>query len=380
MKWRKQMEKFDKIINVTQSSMPPIEEFKEMISDIWESKWLTNNGKFHEDLKLRLNDYLKVSHSELFSNGHLALEIAIKALDLKGEVITTPFTFASTTHAIVNNGLVPVFCDINENDFTIDVNKIEQLITEKTAAIIPVHVFGYPCNIEKIQEIADKYNLKVIYDSAHAFGVEISNIGIGNFGDISMFSCHATKVYHTIEGGILTFNNEELKRKLYLLKNFGISGPETVELIGINSKMNEFQAIMGILNLKYIDENIEKRKMITKTYRDCLKNINGIRVLEDIDGVKHNYSYFPILVDENVFGINRDILAEKLKEYNVICRKYFYPLITDFDCYRDKYNSNNTPIAKKVADQVLTLPIYSELELNDVKKICELMRKIKNEK
>ncbi len=374
------MEKFDKIINVTQSSMPPIDEFKEMISDIWESKWLTNNGKFHEELKLRLNDYLKVSHSELFSNGHLALEIAIKSLDLKGEVITTPFTFASTTHAIVNNGLIPVFCDINEDDFTIDVNKIEQLITEKTVAIIPVHVFGYPCNIEKIQEIADKHNLKVIYDSAHAFGVEINNIGIGNFGDISMFSCHATKVYHTIEGGILTFNNEELKRNLYLLKNFGISGPETVELVGTNSKMNEFQAVMGILNLKYIDENINKRKKITETYRSYLEKIEGVRFLTDVQGVKHNYSYYPILIDEKIFGNNRDTLADELKKYNVICRKYFYPLITDFECYRNQYNSNDTPIAKRIASQVLTLPIYSELELDDVKKICEIIGKIRDEK
>lgn len=374
------MEKFDKIINVTQSSMPPIDEFKEMISDIWESKWLTNNGKFHEELKLRLNDYLKVSHSELFSNGHLALEIAIKSLNLKGEVITTPFTFASTTHAIVNNGLVPVFCDINEDDYTIDVNKIEQLITEKTIAIMPVHVFGYPCNIEKIQEIADKHNLKVIYDSAHAFGVEINNIGIGNFGDISMFSCHATKVYHTIEGGILTFNNEEFKRNLYLLKNFGISGPETVELVGTNSKMNEFQAVMGILNLKYIDENINKRKKITETYRSYLMKIEGIKFLTDIERVKHNYSYFPILIDEKIFGMNRDKLAEELKKYNVVCRKYFYPLITDFECYRNQYHSKDTPLAKKIANQVLTLPIYSELDLDDVKKICEIIGKIRDEK
>lgn len=374
------MKKFKKPILVTKSSMPPIEEYKKEMEKLWESRWLTNNGYFHEEFKKKLKEYFKVENIELFVNGHLAFDIAIKALDLKGEVITTPFTFVSTVHAIVMNGLKPVFCDINENDFTIDVNKIEELITEKTSAIIPVHVYGNPCNVKKIDEIANKYNLKVIYDAAHAFGIELEGKSIAQFGDISMFSCHSTKVFHSIEGGILSFKDKELKKKLYLLKNFGISGPETVELVGMNAKMNEFQALMGYLNLKYIDDNIEKRKRLVCKYRELLNKIEGIRYLEDIEGVKHNYSYFPIVVDENIFRKTRDELYERLKEYNIFTRKYFYPLVTDFECFKNEYNSSeNIPTAKYVADRVLTLPLYSDLKIEAVEKICNIIEKIRLE-
>ena len=372
------IDKFKQPILVAKSSMPPIEEYKKEMGKLWESTWLTNNGDYHEKFKYEVKKYLKVQNTELFTNGHLALDIAIKSLELSGEVITTPFTFASTAHAIVMNGLKPVFCDINEKDFTIDTEKIEELITDNTSAIIPVHVYGNPCNIKKIQEIADKYNLKVIYDAAHVFGVEINGTGIGKFGDISMFSLHATKVFNSIEGGILSFNNEKLLKTLSLLKNFGISGYESVELIGMNAKMNEFQALMGHLNLKYIDENIEKRKILVKKYRELLGEIEGIRYLEDIDRVKHNYSYFPIILNENKFGKTRDKLFENLKEYNVFARKYFYPLINDYECYRNDFDSSETPIAKRIAHRVLVLPLYSELGVANVEKICKIIEEIKN--
>lgn len=373
------IDKFSNPILITKPTLPPLEEYKKEMSEIWESAWLTNDGYFYGEFKNKLKQYLKVENIELFVNGHLALDIAIKALELKGEVITTPFTFASTTHAMVTNGLKPVFCDINENDFTIDVNKIEELITDKTSAIIPVHVYGNPCNVQKIDEIASKYDLKVIYDAAHCFGVELKGKSIADFGDISMFSFHSTKAFHSIEGGMLSFKNKDLIKKLYLLKNFGISGPESVELVGMNAKMNEFQALMGYLNLKYIDDNIEKRKKLVYKYRELLKEVDGIRYLEDIEGVKHNYSYFPIVIDKNIFGKTRDELHEKLKEYNIFTRKYFYPLITDFECYKYEYNSENTPIAKYIANRVLTLPLYSDLEIESLEKICNIIEKIRLE-
>ena len=374
------IEKFKEPVLVTKSSLPPIEEYSSELKNIWDSRWLTNNGSYHEKFKEGAAKYLKVKNLELFTNGHLALEIAIKLFKLSGEIITTPFTFASTAHSIKLNGIKPIFCDINSTDFTIDADKIEALITEKTTAIMPVHVYGNPCNIKKIEEIARKYNLKVIYDAAHTFGVEVDGKGIGEFGDISMFSCHATKVFHSIEGGILTFNDEKYKRDLYLLKNFGISGPECVELVGTNAKMNEFQALMGVLNLKYIDENIEKRKKATFKYREMLGKIEGIRYLDDMEGVKHNYSYFPVIIDETKFGKTRDELYDKLSEYNVIARKYFYPLVNDFNCYKDEYSSKDTPVAKYFSDRVLTLPIYADIEMETVEKICNIIGEIKDAK
>lgn len=368
------MDKFKEPIQVTKAFLPPVEEYIDLVKEIWERSWLTNNGPLHNELQEKIANYLHINNAILFTNGHLALDIAIKSLNLTGEVITTPFTFASTTHAIVMNGLEPVFCDINMEDFTIDVDKIEELITEKTSAIIPVHVFGYPCNISQIEKIAKKHNLKVIYDAAHAFGVEVDGVGIGNFGDVSMFSLHATKVYNSIEGGVLAFNQSELIKTFNTFKNFGITGLESVEQVGLNAKMNEFQAAMGLINLKHLDVQIENRKAVTETYREVLKDIPGISFLKDKDGIKHNYSYFPIIVDEKKSGISRNELYEKLKEYNIFTRKYFYPLISDFECYKGKYKDENLKNAKYISDRVLTLPIHGELPLEDVSKIAQIIK------
>lgn len=374
------MKGFIEPIYVTKAFLPPIEEYKKKIEQIWENNWITNNGPMHNELEINLKKYLKVNETVLFTNGHLALDIAIKSLDLTGEVITTPFTFASTTHAIVMNNLTPVFCDINMDDFTIDIDKIEELITDKTSAIIPVHVFGYPCNVHKIDEIAQKHNLKVIYDAAHVFGVEVNGQGIFNYGDVSMCSLHATKVYNSIEGGLLCFNNPNLRRIFNLYKNFGITGEESVEAIGLNAKMNEFQAAMGLINLKYVDEQIENRKKVADVYRKILSNTNGIYYLKDKENVKHNYSYFPILVNEEELGINRDELYDKLKTYNIFTRKYFAPLITELDCYKGIYKSDHLINAKKVTKRVLTLPIYGQLSENDAYKIGKIINHIIDER
>lgn len=370
------MEKFKEPILVTKSFLPPIDEYKKEIEKIWETNWLTNQGPLHHELNSKLNDYLKVKNSTLFVNGHLALDVAIKALNLTGEVITTPFTFASTTHAIKMNGLKPVFCDINLDNFTIDVNKIEALITSETSAIIPVHVFGNPCDIAKIEEIAAKHNLKVIFDAAHVFGVQIDGVGIGSFGDVSMFSLHATKVFNSIEGGVLAYNNKDLAKGFDLYKNFGITGPETVEAVGLNAKMNEFQAAMGLVNLRYVEKEIENRRAVANKYREGLRGIKGIRYLPDAPGVKHNYAYFPVLVEKTEFGMDRDELHDTLKEYNVFARKYFHPLVNEFECYRDQYRVSDTPNAKFVGDRVITLPMYGGLELEKVEKLCNIIRSL----
>lgn len=374
------MDKMHSNIYVTKAFLPPMEEYIEKIKSIWDTHLLTNCGPLHNELENKLSDYLNVGNCSLFVNGHLALDCAIKSLKLQGEVITTPFTFASTTHAIVSNGLKPVFCDIKLDDFTIDENQIENLITKDTCAIVAVHVFGYPCNVDKIEEIANKYNLKVIYDAAHAFGVKIGDIGIGNFGDISMFSMHATKVYNTIEGGLLTYKDPLLKDLLYLSKNFGISGPESVELVGLNAKMNEFQAAMGLINLNYIDSEIQKRKNITNIYKNELQNIEGIYYLKDKENIKHNYSYFPIIINEDKLNISRDKLFEELKKYNIFARKYFYPLITDFYCYKDLYDDTNLKNARYIANNVITLPMYSDLSKDETVQICSIIKYIINKK
>ena len=362
-------------ILVTRSSMPNFEEYCEEIKELWETHFLTNMGTKHKQLEKDLLDYLKTSNITLFTNGHLALECIIAAFDFPkgGEVITTPFTFASTTHAIVRNGLKPVFCDINSEDFTIDVSKIESLITEKTCAIVPVHVYGNLCNVEEIEKIAKKYNLKVIYDAAHTFGVEKNGIGVSNFGDASMFSFHATKVFNTIEGGAVTYNASTLKKRLNDLKNFGITGPESVEYVGGNAKMNEFQAAMGICNLRHVAEEILKRKAVVERYRERLENIEGIKLSIIQEEVKSNYAYFPVVFDN--YKYTRDEIFEKLGEENIVARKYFYPLINDFECYRDKYSSNQTPVAKYIADRVLCLPLYADLELEVVDRICDIILK-----
>lgn len=368
------MKKLDKVVNVTRSFLPPFEEYTKEIERIWTSHWLTNNGSLHNEFELKLSKYLNTQFVSLLVNGHLALETAIKTLGLQGEVITTPFTFASTSHAIVNTGLTPVFCDISITDYNIDVSKIEALITDKTSAIIPVHVFGNPCNVREIERIAKKYNLKVIYDAAHAFGVKCEDVDIGNFGDISMFSLHATKVFHSIEGGVLTYNSESYKRFIDLYKNFGISGPESVEMTGINAKLNEFQAAMGIINLRYIDSEIEKRQRITNKYRELLGSIKGIKLQSDKPKIKHNYAYFPILIDPIEFGMTRDELHEKLKELNVLTRKYFYPLCSDFDFYKQTIPRDDLVNSRIVSDNILTLPIYSSLTFDLVEYICSAIR------
>jgi dTDP-4-amino-4,6-dideoxygalactose transaminase len=358
-------------IQVTRSSMPTFEEYMKEIKDIWESHWLTNMGEKHKKLEDELTQYLNTPNVTLFTNGHLALECAIAALNLTGEVITTPFTFASTTHAIVRNGLEPVFCDINSDDYTLDTDKLEELITEKTSAIIPVHVYGNICNVNAIERIATKYSLKVIYDAAHAFGVTVDDEGVANFGDASMFSFHATKVFNTIEGGAITFGNSELRKTLNDLKNFGITGPESVEYVGGNAKMNEFQAAMGICNLRHVDDEIMKRKVVVERYRENLSSIKGIKLAKLQIGVKSNYSYFPVVFED--YGLDRDEVYEVLKEHNIIARKYFYPLTTSFDCYQGRFNTEDTPVAKYIADRVLTLPLYADLAVKDVDRICEII-------
>jgi len=365
-------------IQITKPFLPPIDEYKKEIEKIWNTSWLTNNGPLHEDFNTKLADYLNVDYSSLFINGHLALELALKQFEFEkdSELITTPFTFASTTHAIVNNGLKPVFCDIKLDDFTIDTSKIEKLITKKTVAILGVHIFGYPVNVREIEKIAKKYDLKVVYDSAHAFGVEIDGETVGNFGDISMFSLHATKVFHSIEGGVLTYSDNTFIDKLNMYKNFGINGPDNVDLVGTNAKMNEFQAAMGIVNLRYVDSEIEKRKVIIDQYRSLLKDIEGIKFIEDLDNIKHNYSYFPVLVDELKFRKTRNELHDMLKKYDIFTRKYFYPLITDFKCYKGVYDDRALVNAKYVADRILTLPLYTSLTIADIKYICDSIKEI----
>ena len=366
-----------KSIQVTYSSMPPIEEYINEIKDLWDTHWLTNMGVKHRIFQDELKKYLEAENVELLTNGHMALELSIQALGLTGEVITTPFTFASTTHAIVRNGLTPVFCDIDYNDFTIDVNKIEPLITEKTSAIVPVHVYGNVCNIEEIERIAKKYNLKVIYDAAHCFGVKYKNIGIGNFGDASCFSFHATKVFNSIEGGAVCFKNTDFGQALYQLKNFGISGPETVDGVGANAKMNEFCAAMGLCNLRHIDGEIAKRKAVYERYIDNLDGVKGIRLNFVRDDIEPNYAYFPIVIDEKIFGSNRDFVFEKLQENSIMARKYFYPLTNTFDCFRGQFNVELTPNALYISERVLTLPMYADLSIADVDRICKIISECK---
>ncbi len=360
----------DKIL-ITRSSLPPLEEYIDEIKELWETRWLTNMGVKHQLLAEKLKEYLNTENITLFVNGHLALESIIQAMNLKGEVITTPFTFISTTHAIVRNSLTPVFCDINYDDYTIDVSKIEDLITERTSAIIPVHVYGNICDYQEIDRIAKKYDLKVIYDAAHAFGEKIDGINVSNLGDASMFSFHATKVFNTIEGGAVTYKRNELKEKLDQIKNFGITGPESIESVGGNAKMNEFQAAMGICNLRHVDDEIEKRKKVVERYKERLSDIKGIKLNEEKENVKSNYAYFPVLFDG--YKANRDEIYEELKKNNIFARKYFYPLTNDAQCYKNKFNVEETPTAKYISERILTLPLYADLELSDVDRICDII-------
>ena len=364
-------------ILVTQSSMPTLDEYIEEIKPIFESKWLTNMGEKHNKLEQKLKEYLGVENISLFTNGHMALMSGIHCMDFPegGEVITSPFSFSSTTHAIVQNGLKPVFCDINEEDYTIDVNKIEKLITDKTVAILPVHVYGHICDVEVIDKIAQKYNLKVIYDAAHVFGVKYKGKSIAEYGDMSMFSFHATKVFNTIEGGGLVYKDDKLKQKINQYKNFGILDPEHVVDIGINAKMNEFCAAMGICNLRHIDDELAKRKIVYERYYERLKDVKGLKISDIQENVKFNYAYFPIVFDKKIFGKSRDEVKEELEKESIYTRKYFYPLISDYDCYKDEFSSKETPIAKKISDNILTVPMYADLALEDVDRICDIILK-----
>lgn len=368
-------------INVTRSSMPPYEEYLEEIKDLWDSHWLTNMGAKHRELENSLKEFMDTPNVMLYTNGHLALEHVIEAMNLPkgGEVITTPFTFASTTHAIVRNGLVPVFCDVNPNDFTLDTSKIEGLITDKTCAILPVHVYGNICNVEEIERIAKKYELKVIYDAAHAFGVTYKNTNVANYGDASMFSFHATKVFNTIEGGAICYKTDKYTSTLRDLRNFGIRDADTVLFVGANAKMNEFQAAMGICNLRHLNEEIEKRKRVAERYLSHLSNVDGLQFNPVQENVKPNYAYFPVIFKEKIFGASRNEVFEALAENGYGARKYFYPLTNTFECFHGKYDVNQTPVALHLSKRVLTLPLYADLALEDVDAICEIILSCRKE-
>lgn len=364
------------IITVTSPLLPSLEDFFPYLEDIWKRKWLTNNGYYHQQLEKALCEYLKVSHISLFTNGTLPLIVGLQALQLTGEIITTPFSFVATTHAIHWNNLKPVFVDIDPSTCNIDINKIEAAITSRTTAIMPVHVYGTPCDTDNIQKIADKYGLKVIYDAAHAFGVEINGNSILNNGDLSALSFHATKVYNTIEGGALICRDQEMKQKIDSLKNFGYTDEINVSYHGLNGKLDEIRAAYGILNLKQVDKAIEKRHKIAKLYRTLLSDISGIRYLEDLFQVRHNYSYFPIFIDCKLYGKTRDELYMCLKKNKIFGRRYFYPLISKFDMYRNIFQAipNSLPVAKKIADEVICLPIYPDLGDEVIEYIVDIIK------
>ena len=365
------------IITVTSPQLPPLDEFMSYLKDIWERKWITNNGHYHKELEKALCEYLDVPFVSLFTNGTLPLITALQALRITGEVITTPYSFVATTHALWWNGIKPVFVDIDPTTGNLDPNKIEAAITPRTTAIMPVHVYGSPCDTERIQEIADKYGLKVIYDAAHAFGVKVNGTSILNAGDMSTLSFHATKVYNTIEGGALIMHDEQTKKRIDYLKNFGFAGETEVVAPGINSKMDEMRAAYGLLNLKQVDAAIEARQQVAIKYREALRDVEGITFFDDMPGVKHNYSYFPIFVDVEKYGMTRDELYFKMKEQNVLGRRYFYPLISTFSTYRglDSAKPSNLPNAHKMADEVICLPMHHALSEEDVMRIIELIHK-----
>ena len=365
------------MITVTSPLLPKLEEFKELLDGIWESKWLTNNGIYHQKLEKSLSEYLKVPYLSLFTNGTLPIITALQAMQITGEVITTPYSFVATTHALWWNGIKPIFVDIDLETANIDTSKIEAAITPHTTAIMPVHVYGTPCNVEHIQEIANKHGLKIIYDAAHAFGVEINGRSILEYGDMSILSFHATKVYNTIEGGALVVNSASEKKHIDYLKNFGFTGETDVVAPGINSKMDEIRAAYGLLNLKQVDAAIESRTAIVKQYREALSCVKGLTMLKDIAGVKHNYSYFPIFIDKDEYRMTRDELYFKLKENGILGRRYFYPLISEFSTYQNIESSNkkHLPNAHKLANSVICLPIYADLTKENVQKVINIIRK-----
>ena len=367
----------EKQITVTSPLLPDLEEFNALLKEIWDSKWVTNNGSFHKQLERELAEYLKVPYISLFTNGTLPLLTALQALHITGEVITTPYSFVATTHSIWWNGCKPVFVDIDPATGNIDPDAIEAAITNKTTAIMPVHVYGKPCDTKRIQEIADKYGLKVIYDAAHAFGVEVNGESILNAGDMSTLSFHATKVYNTLEGGALVMHDEATKKRVDYLKNFGFAGETEVVAPGINSKVDEVRAAYGILNLRQVDAAIEARHQVAIKYREALRPVEGITFMDDMPGVKHNYSYFPLFVDAEKYGMTRDELYEKMKANNVLGRRYFYPLISTFTTYKgyESANPKNLPMAHKMADSVICLPMHHELSAEDIDRVLELIVK-----
>ena len=362
---------------VTSPLLPDLDEFTSLLKEIWASKWITNNGEFHKRLEKELCDYLKVPYISLFTNGTLPIITALQALRVTGEVITTPYSFVATAHSLWWNGIKPVFVDIDPATGNLDPAKIEAAITPKTTAIVPVHVYGQPCDTKNIQRIADTYGLKVIYDAAHAFGVQVAGESVLNAGDVSTLSFHATKVYNTIEGGALVMHDEEMKRRIDYLKNFGFKNETEVVAPGINSKMDEMRAAYGILNLRQVDKAIESRKQSAQLYRETLKDIEGISYLKDMPGVRHNYSYFPIFVDTEVYGMTRDELYGKLKENNIFGRRYFYPLITEFTTYRGlpSADPSNLPNAHRMANSVICLPMYNGLKESDIERILSVIVK-----
>lgn len=362
-----------KVITVTSPLLPSLEEFMPYLQDIWDRKWLTNNGHYHKELEKALCEYLKVPYISLFTNGTLPLMCALQALRITGEVITTPYSFVATTHSLWWNGIKPVFVDIDPVTGNIDPDKIEAAITPRTTAIMPVHVYGNPCDTQRIQEIADKYGLKVIYDAAHAFGIEVNGESVLNAGDMSTLSFHATKVYNTIEGGALICHDEKTKQRIDYLKNFGFAGETTVIAPGINGKMDEVRSAYGLLNLKQVDAAIEARRQVAVCYREALRDVKGIRVMEDIQGVRHNYAYFPIFIDAGEYGMTRDELYFKMKEKNVLGRRYFYPLISEFSTYRglESARPENLSVAHRFADSVICLPMYHNLSESDINRIIE---------
>lgn len=360
-------------ITYTRPSMPPMEEYIEEIKDIWEKHWITNMGDKHALFQDMLRSYLGVENIELLVNGHMALELALQALDLpEGEIITTPFTFVSTTHAIVRNGHTPVFCDIDPNDFTIDVSKIEDLITDRTVAILPVHVYGNVCDVEGLRKVADKHGLKVLYDAAHAFGESYKGRSIARFGDATCFSFHATKAFNSIEGGAVCFKDRKFSEKLNKISNFGIVNAEAVDEIGLNAKMNEFCAAMGICNLRHLDRNIERRRLITERYR---KNLNGVRGLHfniEQENVESNYTYLPVLIEDE-FSCSRDELYNRLETNGINASKRFYPLTNTLKCYHGAFDESLTPVAKDVSERIIMLPLYPDLSFDEVDMICNLI-------
>ena len=365
------------IITVTSPLLPNLDEFHELLKDIWDSKWITNNGSFHQQLEKALAEYLKVPYISLFTNGTLPLLTALQALRITGEVITTPYSFVATTHSIWWNGCRPVFVDIEENTCGIDPNKIEAAITPKTTAIMPVHCYGKPVNMDAIQQIADKYGLKVIYDAAHAFGVEVNGESVLTRGDMSTLSFHATKVYNTLEGGALVVKDEATKKRIDYLKNFGFAGETEVVAPGINSKVDEVRSAYGLLNLKQVDAAIAARQKVAVRYREALRNIPGIRFFDDMPGVRHNYSYFPIFIDAKEYGMTRDELYFKMKEQGVWGRRYFYPLISTFSIYRGLPSATpeNLPVATKIANEVICLPMHHALGEENIERIINCIIK-----